>query len=153
MVMTPRPPRVASRVGRGAVSGLAGSAVMTAFQRWVEMPLTGRGDSYAPAALMTKLLPLGRRPPQARPRLNAAAHVAVGAGWGIAHAQLAERMGLRGQRAVVAVFAVLYGGDVAANTALGLYAPNRWTARDWAIDVTNKLVLAEAVTVVHDRLK
>ncbi len=45
---------------RGVVAGLAGSAVMTAFQRSVEMPLTGRRDSYAPAALMTKLRPLGR---------------------------------------------------------------------------------------------
>jgi hypothetical protein len=138
---------------RGLLAGLAGSAVMTAFQRLIEMPLSRRGPSYAPAALMTKLLPLGRTPPQRRPRLNSAAHVGVGAVWGIGQAALAERTGLRGQRGVATAFAVLYGGDVVTNTALGLYAPGRWTARDWAIDVTNKLVLAQAVGAVHDRLR
>jgi hypothetical protein len=139
--------------GRGLVAGLAGSAAMTAFQRFVEMPLSGRRASYAPAALMTKLLPLGRTPPQARPRLNAAAHVGVGALWGVGQVALSERTGLRGQRAAATAFAVLYGGDVVTNTALGLYAPGRWSARDWAIDVTNKLVLAQAVGAIHDRLR
>ncbi len=151
--MSPDAPHLQSRLARGVLAGLAGGAVMTTFQRFVEMPLTGRGDSYAPAALVTKLLPLGRKPPQARPRLNSVAHVAVGALWGVAHAQIAERTGLRGQRAVGVAFAVLYGGDIVGNTALGLYAPTRWSTRDWAIDVTNKLVLAEAVTAVHDQLR
>lgn len=144
---------LASTAGRGVAAGLAGTAVMTAFQRFVEMPLTGRGDSYAPASLMTKLLPLGRKPPEARPRLNTAAHVVVGLTWGAAHAALAERTGLRGQPAVGAAFAVMYAGDVAGNTALGLEDPRRWSARDWAIDLTNKVVLAQAVGAVHDRLR
>ena len=48
---------VPSFLGRGALAGLGGTVVMTAFQKLVEMPLTGRGDSYAPAAFAEKLLP------------------------------------------------------------------------------------------------
>ncbi len=39
----------ATVLGRGTAAGLAGTAVMTAFQVLVEMPLTGREESYAPA--------------------------------------------------------------------------------------------------------
>lgn len=35
--------------------------------------------------------------------------------------------GLRGQKAVNAVFGVVYTGDVLLNTALGLYHPTRWS--------------------------
>ena len=35
---------------------LVGTVGMTAFQKLVEMPLTGRVDSYAPAALAEKVL-------------------------------------------------------------------------------------------------
>jgi len=42
-------------MGNGAVAGLAGTVVMTAFQRLVEMPATGRKESYAPADLVMKL--------------------------------------------------------------------------------------------------
>ena len=137
---------------RGALAGLTGGAVMTTFQRAVEMPLTGRGDSYAPANLAQRLLPIRPRGRE-RERLNSAMHVGVGAAWGMGHAALARRTGLRGQAAVAVAFAALYGGDVVANTALGLYAPQRWSARDWAIDVTNKVVLAEAVGAAFDRLR
>jgi len=33
---------MAGDVGRGILSGVAGAVVMTAFQKFVEMPLTGR---------------------------------------------------------------------------------------------------------------
>ncbi len=42
---------VAATIGRGVVAGVAGTVVMTAFQKFVEMPVTGREDSYAPATL------------------------------------------------------------------------------------------------------
>ncbi len=137
---------------RGAVAGLAGTAVMTAFQAAIEMPLTRRGTSYAPANLVTRLLPVRPRG-RARDRLNWVAHVGVGLGWGAAHGALAEWSGLRGQRAVGSAFGLLYAGDVVGNTALGLYAPGRWSLRDWAIDVTNKLVLAQAVGAAYDALR
>jgi hypothetical protein len=45
-------------VGRGVVAGMAGTAVMTAFQELIEMPMTGREKSYAPANFAAKILPI-----------------------------------------------------------------------------------------------
>jgi hypothetical protein len=55
-------------LGRGVLAGLAGTVVMTAFQRLVEMPLSGREDSYAPPASLRRL----RRCQRARPRAGIA---------------------------------------------------------------------------------
>lgn len=42
-------PSLTAMIGRGIMAGLAGTVAMTVFQKPVEMPLTGREDSYAPA--------------------------------------------------------------------------------------------------------
>ena len=101
---------VVATAGRGAAAGLGGTVVMTAFQKLVEMPLTGREESYAPADFAGKALGIRPRRPGARRALNYAAHYAIGATWGATHA-LVERHGLRGQRAVAAVFGGIYVGD------------------------------------------
>jgi len=139
-------------LARGAIAGLAGVSVMTAFQKLVEMPLTGRRNSFAPAKMATKLLPLGSKR-QDDPRVNYATHFALGVGWGAARG-IAARTGLSGQPAVIAVFAILWSGDVIAMTALGLdRPPTRWSRRDLAIDVIDKLVLAQAIGVIFEQLE
>ena len=124
---------------------------MTAFQLLVEMPLTKRPPSYAPADLAEAVLPIHPTTALGRRRLNWATHFALGGVWGAAHG-LATRAGLRGQRAVHAVFAVLYPVDVLAGAVLGVYHPSRWTARDWVVDAGNKYVAVQATGYVHDRL-
>ena len=64
----------------------------------------------------------------------------------------AEHPGLRGQRAIAAVFSTIYVGDLLMNTALGLYEPSQWSGQDWAIDIGDKLLLAEATGIVFERL-
>jgi hypothetical protein len=54
---------------------------------------------------------------------------------------------------VATVFAIVYTGDGLLNTALGLYKPWQWSRREAAIDVVNKLVLAEATGAVFDALR
>ncbi len=137
-------------LGRGVLAGVAGTAVMTAFQKLVEMPITGRPDSYAPAELVEKVFnvhPQGA----ARRRLNNATHFALGTMWGAAYGA-AARAGLRGPRAVAVVFGTVYTGDVLLNTALGLYRPREWSGQDWTVDVIDKLVQAAATGVTFDRL-
>jgi len=138
-------------LGRGVVAGLAGTAVMTAFQKLVEMPLTGRADSYAPATFAEKVLPVGPATARGRTQLNYATHFALGTMWGAAYG-VAARSGLSGQRAVAVVFGAVYTADVALNTALGLYKPWEWSASDWVIDVGEKLIQAAATGAVYDRL-
>jgi hypothetical protein len=138
-------------LGRGVLAGLAGTVVMTAFQRLVEMPLSGREDSYAPARFAEKATPLSARTAKGRHRLNETTHLALGVLWGGAYGVAASR-GLRGQQAVNVVFGVVYTGDVLLNTALGLYRPQEWTAKDWAIDLVDKYVQAQATGAAFDRL-
>jgi len=149
--MSMNEPTMSATVRRGVVAGLAGTAVMTAFQKLVEMPLTGRSDSDAPASFAEKVLPMQLKSEPARKRVNYGTHFALGTIWGVAYG-LAARSGLRGQRAVAAVFVTVYTGDVLLNTALGLYEPLSWTRRDWVIDVVDKLVQAEATGAVFDRI-
>ncbi|MDP9432582.1 MAG: hypothetical protein M3P91_07710 [Actinomycetota bacterium] len=143
-------PSTTSILGSGVLAGFAGTVVMTAFQKFVEMPLTGRADSYAPANLAEKVLPARPGSPEGRRRLNYSTHFALGAMWGTAYG-IAAAAGLRGQKAANTVFAAVYTGDVALNTALGLYQPSKWTAKDWAVDVVDKYVQAQATSAVFDR--
>ncbi len=141
---------VAGAVGRGVAAGIAGTAVMTAFQKFVEMPVTGRDDSYAPANFARKVLPIKPKSKEGRERLNYIVHFGLGAMWGSAYGFAAHR-GLRGQKAVAAVFATLYPGDVLLNTALRLYKPTTWSKQDTIIDVGEKLIQAEATGAIFDR--
>ena len=140
-----------STIGRGVVAGVAGTGVMTAFQKLVEMPLTGREESYAPADFAEKITPVQTSTREGRRRLNYVTHFALGTMWGAAYG-IAAKKGLRGQKAVNAVFAVVYAGDVALNTALGLYQPRQWSKKDLVIDVVDKYVQAQATGALFDRL-
>jgi len=140
-----------SNVLRGALAGVAGTGVMTAFQKLVEMPITGRADSYAPADFATKVTGVNPSSAVGRKRLNYATHMGLGLIWGTAYG-VAARRGMRGPRAVAAVFAVVYTGDVVLNTALGLYRPGTWTRKDWIVDVGDKIVQASATGAVFDKV-
>lgn len=148
--MTQNGSTVTGAIARGVVASIAGTAVMTAFQKLVEMPLTGREDSYAPANFAQKILPIRPNSDEGRKRLNYVTHFALGAMWGSAYG-VAAHAGLRGQKAVAAVFGTVYTGDVLLNTALGLYQPASWTKQDIAVDVGEKLIQAEATGAVFDR--
>ena len=73
---------LAATVGRGVLAGLAGTVVMTAFQELIEMPLTGRDDSYAPANTAEKTFGVHPETQQGRKRLNWVTHFALGDGVG-----------------------------------------------------------------------
>lgn len=149
--MTPSARSTQDHLARGVVAGLVGTAVMTAFQKFVEMPLTGRADSYAPAEFAEKVSPTDLTSRIGRDPLNYGTHFALGTLWGAAFGVAATK-GLRGAKAVGAVFVAVYTGDVLLNTALGLYEPKTWSRKDWAIDVVDKLVQAAATGIVFDRL-
>ena len=141
--------RIVSDVGGGVLCGLAGTAVMSAFQKFVEMPITGRGESYAPANFAQKIFPVRARGRRQRRRLNSLAHYGLGAGWGAAYG-VAAHAGLRAQHAFPAVFGTMYTSDVLLNTALGLYKPWQWSRRDTAIDVVDKLVQGAATAMIFE---
>ena len=144
-------PSLASSVARGVLAGVAGSVVMTTFQKLVEMPITGREDSYGPAKLAAKLLPVDPSSDAGRKRLNYATHTALGAMWGAAYGVAAHK-GLRGARAAAATFGAIYSQDVLTVTALGLEKPWQWSRRDWTIDVVDKAVNIAATAAIFDHV-
>lgn len=142
---------VGESMGRGVIAGLTGTVVMTAFQRLVEMPLSGRDESYQPAELVEKVFGKAVRQP-ARRGLNYVAHFGVGAAWGAVHG-LAAQTGVRRPWTAAAVFAVLWPADVTSMAFLGLGDPPwRWSSQDLAVDVADKLVLAVATGAVFEAL-
>ncbi|AUI49723.1 hypothetical protein AC20117_01700 [Arthrobacter crystallopoietes] len=143
--------RAVAFIGRGMLAGMAGTVVMTAFQRLVEMPITGRPDSYAPAELTEKFLPVTVESIRGRKLLNYSAHFAIGAMWGAAYGTAAA-LGLRGQKAINTVFAVVYGGELLGGSLSGFSRPSEWSAQDWAVDVVDIYVQAQATGLVFDRL-
>jgi hypothetical protein len=144
------PASLTANIGRGILAGVAGTVVMTAFQKLIEMPITGRGDSYAPADFAERVLPVHPASPEGRHRLNYVTHFSLGGMWGTAYG-IAAAAGLRGQKAANTVFATVYTGDVILNTALGLYQPTQWSRQDWIVDIVDKYVQAQATGAIFDR--
>ena len=122
---------------------------MTVFQELVEMPITKRGTSYAPANFAEKVLPVHPKTEEGRKKLNWITHFALGTMWGSAYG-VAAHSGLRGTRGIAAVFTIVYAGDFLLNTALGLYKPRSWTRQDWTVDLVDKFVQAAATGVIYD---
>lgn len=144
-------PSLAVNVGRGALAGMAGSVVMTAFQKLVEMPISEREDSYAPGELAEKLLPIHPQSAGGRWTLNYAAHTALGAMWGAAYGVAAHK-GLRGAQGAAATFAAIYSQDLVMNSALRLGKPWEWSRKDWTIDALDKVVVIASTGAIFDRV-
>lgn len=145
-----KPANVAAMSGRGVLAGTLGTGVMTAFQKLIEMPVTGRKDSYAPADFVERVLPVHPDSARGRKRLNYVAHFALGMMRGGVYG-VANYLGLRGQKAINVVFASLYTGEIALNTALGLYKPARWSTQDWVVDLVDKYVQAQSSGLIFNR--
>ena len=123
-----RRPTLAADLGRGALAGVAGSVVMTAFQKLVEMPISEREDGYAPAELAQRLLPIRPQTAAGRWWSNYCTHTALGAMWGAAYG-VAAHQGLRGARGAAATFAAIYSQDLVMIQALGPASRARGRAR------------------------
>jgi hypothetical protein len=149
-MISSRPP-LTTFVARGMLAGLGGAGVMTVFQKLVEMPITGREDSYAPQKFAEKILPIQATTDAGRKRLNYATHFALGMTWGAAYGVAAYK-GLRGPRAIAATFATIYVQDVVMVTALGLDKPWTWSRQDAVVDVVDKFVNVVGTGLIFDNV-
>jgi len=138
-----------SAVLKGALSGLAGAAVMTAGEV-VEQRLTRRPDSYVPgrtlSALLGRRLPDGAQPPW----LNLAMHYGTGAALGALRGWWSE-IGLRGPLWTAAHAVVRLSTDQTLENATGVGAPPQaWPAREHVVDVLHKGVYSLATGLLSD---
>ncbi len=136
---------------RGALSGMVGTAAMTAAQA-AEMRVTGRRPSMVPGHVASKLLRLEPRDEDALSRISIRMHWAHGITQGVVRA-LVGQTGLRGPAAWGAHFALMWPGDVVLYKALGIAPwPWDWTAAEMAPDVLHKGLYVVATSAAYDRL-
>lgn len=137
-------------VGKGAVAGLLGVAVMTAAEK-VEQSVTRRPDSYIPARTLLTLL--RRRPSdEDRPLVwNHLMHYGTGALLGALRGVWAA-VGLRGPQAHAAHTIVRLSTDQTLENTTGVGAPPRtWPRSERTVDVLHKAIYSLATGVIAER--
>jgi hypothetical protein len=140
---------VASEIGRGLLSGLAGTAAMT-LASTIEMKLRHRPASTAPAKAAERVLGIEPRDPAAEARLGNLVHWTYGTLWGLARAVLAPA-----RKAAPALhLAAVWGASLVALPALGVAPPiSRWSRQEIAIDVLHHAVYVAAADAAYRALR
>jgi hypothetical protein len=139
-------------LAHGASAGLAGTVVMTVVQM-IEMKLTDRPPSKAPAEAVEKTLGIELRDETQKKRVANVTHFVYGTAWGEARSGLALA-GLRGAPASLVHLGLVWGAALQMLPALGLAPPVReWGAKALAKDLLLHAVYAGTVGLVFDRLE
>ncbi len=138
-------------LAKGALSGLIGTAIMTAAQA-AEMRVTGRKPSLVPGHVASKLMRLKPADEEGLSRISIRMHWAHGMTMGTVRA-LIGRTGLEGPGAAATHFALMWGGDVMLYKTLGIAPwPWQWSLEELAPDVLHKGIYAAATGAAYDRL-
>ena len=136
---------------KGALSGIVGTAAMTAAQS-VEMRVTGRRPSMVPGHVASKLLRLKPEDEDALSRISIRMHWAHGMTQGMVRA-LVGRLGLQGPAAAGTHFALMWSSDAVLYKTLGVAPwPWKWTAAELAPDVLHKGLYVIVTSAAYDRL-
>lgn len=131
--------RIASEVGKGVFAGLGGTAAMTASST-AEMKLRGGQGSTTPAEALCTLLGVEALGEKEKTRLTTLVHWGYGAGLGALRGVLAAA-GVRGVKAAVLFFGLVWGGEQVMLPALKVSPPiNEWTGEMVASDLAHHLV-------------
>jgi hypothetical protein len=141
----------AAAVGKGLVAGAVGTAAMTLFQM-LEMKMTKREESTAPADAVGKVLEIQPRNEEGRQRLNQVAHWLYGTAWGVPRAILGA-VGLREPAATAVHFGAVWGSALTMPPVLDVAPPpNEMEPKEVAIDAARHAVYAVATGVAFDLL-
>ncbi|MEJ2890910.1 hypothetical protein [Actinomycetospora aeridis] len=143
--------RVSLAVGRGLLSGLAGTAAMTVSST-VEMKINDRGASSTPAQAVAEVTGVRPADDTAQQKLNTLAHWGYGTAWGLGRGAL-DLAGQRGPLASLLHLVAVLGSEQVIMPALGLGSPTpRYGASAAATDAWHHLVYAAATGVAYDAL-
>ncbi len=142
---------VAGAMGKGLVAGVAGTALMT-LSSTIEMKLTGRPASSAPADAAAKVLGVEATGDAEKARFSNVVHWAYGTTWGAVRG-LVGAVGLTGPTAAGAHFAAVWGSGLAMLPALGVAPPVReWGAKALLTDACHHLVYAAGAGLAYAAL-
>lgn len=139
-------------IGVGIVAGLVGTVAITLSQL-IEMKITKREPSTAPAEAVSKVLDVQPASEEAKQKVSQEVHWAYGTSWGIVRG-LVSLTGLKGWPATIAHFAAIWGTSMVMMPALKLAPPvTEEDPKTIAIDGVHHAVYAVATGLIFDAIR
>jgi hypothetical protein len=147
-----RATRLADTIGRGLISGLVGTAAMTASST-LEARLRDREPSTTPADATAKALGIaGFEDEGAKSRFSNLAHWGYGTSWGVVRGLLGAT-GMSPATATALHGAAIWSTEAVALPALDVAPPvTSWGREEVGIDMLHHLVYATATGVAYQAL-
>ena len=137
---------VAERMGKGLAAGAIGTAAMTVGQR-LEMQQRGRAGSTTPAEVAEKVLDVEIPDQPAKEQVSQLVHWGFGTALGVVRAFM-PLVGIKGTKATVLHFGLVFGGSLVMLPALDLAPPApEWGSEELAVSAGHHLVYALATGV------
>ncbi|MEX0771872.1 MAG: hypothetical protein WEB89_02970 [Balneolales bacterium] len=144
---------LAGAMGRGLLSGLAGTAAMTVVQM-IEMNITGREGSTVPADAIEKVMPF-KAPENKEEKMKLAqlVHFAYGTTWGIPLGVM-QWVGITGTTACLTHFGAVWGAAQAMLPKLDLSPPiTEWSNEQIASDVFHHAVYTSVASLTFHAIR
>ncbi len=143
--------KVAFALGKGIIAGIAGTAVITLSQM-IEMKITGRKPSDAPAKAVNKVLHVKAVNKDYRPTFVQEVHWTYGTLWGLARTVMGLA-GMKGVPAMAAHYAAVWGTEMVMLPSINVAPPiKEWGGKAIAKDGMHHLVYAVAAGLVYDAI-
>lgn len=143
--------KVALALGKGIIAGLAGTAAITLAQM-IEMKLSGRKPSEAPAKAVNKVLHIKAVNKDYRPIFVQEVHWTYGTLWGLGRSVMGLA-GLNGVPAAAVHWASIWGTEMVMLPSINVAPPvKEWGVGEIAKDGLHHLVYAAAAGLVYDAI-
>ena len=142
---------LAGAIGKGLMAGAAGTLAITLSQM-IEMKITGRKPSEAPADAAEKILEVKPETEEDNHQFAQQIHWAYGTSWGVPRGIL-SLFGLKGLPATAIHFATIYSTALIMPSSLKVAPPLReWSAKEFVIDALHHAVYVVVAGLVFDAM-
>jgi hypothetical protein len=142
---------LAGAIGKGLMAGAAGTLAITLSQM-IEMKITGRKPSEAPADAAEKVLEVKPETEEDKQQFSQQIHWAYGTSWGIPRGIL-SLIGLKGLPATAIHFATIYSTALIMPAQLKVVPPlKEWNVKEFVVDALHHAVYAIAAGLVYDAM-
>ncbi|MBV9468073.1 MAG: hypothetical protein JO316_13725 [Abitibacteriaceae bacterium] len=143
--------RVATAIGKGLIAGFVGTVAITASQM-IEMKLTGRQPSSAPAEAAGKVFGVKPIDNESKERFSTLVHFGYGTIWGVFRGLL-SLVGIRGPVATVLHDLALSGAAMVMLPSLEVAPPvTEQKPKQIATDSIHHVVYAVVAGLIYDAL-
>jgi hypothetical protein len=143
--------KLGSAIGRGLIAGLAGTLAITISQI-IEMKITKRPPSFAPADAASKALSIEAATREEREKFSNEVHWTYGTIWGVPRGLL-SLTGLKGWPATAIHFVAIFYTALTIEPDFEVSPPiSEWSKKAIAIDAFHHVVYAVAAGLVFDAI-